>query len=326
MVVIAVGEARNADHSVSPAAAGTMGRVTRRVLVKLVVAAGIAAAGWLLAGALGGGTASADDSPLDIGHSPSHIQRTAKGDKQPQGPGLVGTLTGGVVNPVVGTVGNVTGTVTGALPQPLGTTLQNTVTKVTGTVTAATGQLAATADGLVRPIAGGLVQPIVDQVVAPVIKPVTTVLTPAPAHRSTKPAVPAAPSAPTSPATPPAAPAQPPAPQAAATQTEPATVVVKDAALHQASARTAAQLTDDVQRSAVHADGKSGQPAPLPDLPGGDSGTATPAHDNGGTGKSAPEGTSSVATASRFTSPGLSTGHALDDNSREAALPTTSPD
>lgn len=347
MVVIAVSQAGNEHDAGSPAgieaAAHTdTGGISgdfpakRGFLVKLLVAAGIAIAGWLLAGAFGGATASADDCQCETGHALTQPQRESDSDQdsnEQKQQGLVGTLTGNVVDPLVTTVTGVTGTVTSALPKPLGATVQQTLTTVTGTVTAVTDQVAATTDAIVAPVAGKLVQPIVDKVVAPatdaVVTPVTNTLSP---HRGTTdpgtgsgtPARQVAPSVPAS--SPPATPAEPAAHQTAPARAEQATVVVKAGANRPAPAKTASQPDNAAEYSTVHATGQDNLPAPAPGLPGSQLANFVPTQDNGSNTKSPLGAIGAVTGAPQLTPAGLSIGHALDDNSREAALPTTSPD
>ncbi|TNC28514.1 hypothetical protein [Amycolatopsis alkalitolerans] len=244
---------------------------------KLLAAAGFAFAGWLVAGLLGGLTASADETPQ--GTEPTLAGQVT----QAQG-GLLGGLLTTTVSTVEHTVDALTSTVTA--------TVQTVTTTVTETTTT-------------------------------VVQPVTAALAPAPAapapkqHATTKQTRAAS--------APPKAVSTPPAPKPAPVPDRQAAVVTQPSLEHPqpprpaAAPSTPAPVTEHVVRA------KNPLPVP-PSAPGGQACSAVAAHDGGGNTKHPLAVLTTRSGIAALAPIGVPRRDAHAGNSREAALPTTSPD
>lgn len=271
--------------------------------VKVLLAAGFAVAGWVVASLLGGLTASADDTPQADPHpAKEHAHAPAPGG------GLLGGLVGGTVNTLVGTVDQVTTTVTG--------TLSTTVTGTVGTLTGTVGNLTSTVGNLTNTVTAttdAVIQPVTSTLIAP---------TPSVAkQQQTTKAQTRIETVPQS-AAPAVAPTPPPAPAPAL----PATVTAQQPLKHKqtTSPAVAPKTQQPVSDQLVQA--KKGQPAPSPNDPGGQFCNAVAAHDGGGNTKHALAILGARSGIAQLASIGVPRQVTQVDNSRDAALPTTSPD
>jgi outer membrane biosynthesis protein TonB len=249
--------------------------------VKVLLAAGFAVAGWLVAGLLGGLTASADEIPQDDQPLPAkhHEHAPAQG-------GLLGGLVGTTVTTLVGTVDQVTTTVT---------TTVSTVTTTVDTLTTA----------VVQPVTSTLVAPITTapkQHETTVTKPQTRMET---VPQQAAPAV-----------TP--APLPAPAPAVPGTAQQP----VKHKQLP--SPRVTPKTQQPVSEHLVQA--KSSRPGPAPSAPDDQLCSAVAAHDGGGNTKHPLAILGARTGVAQLASIGVPRRPTQVDNSRDAALPTTSPD
>ncbi len=263
---------------------------------RVLVAAGLAAAGWLLAGLLGGPAASADELPQ--GGEPDTSEHA-------QQRGLLGGLLGGTLDTLTNTVEQVT------------STLQTTVTAVTQTVGGLTTAVTETTNAVVQPVTETLRAPV----------------TTTPKHQDTENTRETGESAVQTRIEREPEPVRAEAPAPERTVSAPATPAVASAPEeHQVRHRehpvapAPGPRTEQapVADHTVHAD--RDVPAPVPSGPAGQVCGVAPAHDGGsgskhplailGTGVVTPE-LSPAGIAPRPTSTG---------GSRDAALPTTSPD
>lgn len=259
--------------------------------VKVLVTAGFAVAAWFVAGLIGSLTASADEAPLGDQHTPAE---TTYHQKSPQQRGLLGGMLDTTLTTLTSTVDQVTTTVNTTLG-----TVTNTVDTLTTTVTETTNT---------------------------VLQPVTATLAP-PAPAAPKQQEPTETAAGSQTrietVSPKPAPVVPPAPQPAPAQ--PVTVVPQQTVEHKQPQPTAAPY-QPATVSAHLAQPKDRHPAPLPSVPGGQSCSAVAAHDSGGNSKHPLAILDARAGATPLASIGVPRRHAQVDNSRDAALPTTSPD
>lgn len=254
--------------------------------VKVLVAAGFAVAAWLVAGLLGSLTASADEAPLGDQHTPAE---TTHHQKPPQQGGLLGGLLDTTLTTLVSTVEQTVNTTLG--------TVTNTVDTLTTTVTETTNT---------------------------VLQPVTATLAP-PAPATTKQQEPTESGATRQTrietVSPEPAPVVPPAPQPA----QPVTVVPQQIVKYKLPPPAAAPY-QPATVSAPIAQPEDRHPAPLPSAPGGQSCSAVAAHDSGGNTKHPLAILGARSGAAQLASIGVPRRHAQVDNSRDAALPATSPD
>ncbi|NKQ55063.1 hypothetical protein HFP15_19455 [Amycolatopsis sp. K13G38] len=260
---------------------------TMPLWAKLMLTAGFAVAGWLLAAALGASTASADEPS-------GHDTTTAP---QPGPARGLGQLVGGTLNTVPGTVDTV-----------LGTTL-STVQTVTGVVTATT-------QTVVTPVVETVVRPATDAVAA-VTAPATkqkTVTTetradvtraPVVVHETGKPAV--------------AAPAQ-----AAPAPSTP--IAHREAAVPKPSHARRAPAVPPVSAITNPVRIRDEAPVPAPVQPQGQTCGVTVSHDNGGNSKNQPAILTTRAASADLLLAGTPRRATFLDSGRDPALPTTSPD
>ncbi|TVT25697.1 hypothetical protein LWP59_01820 [Amycolatopsis acidiphila] len=258
---------------------------------KVLLAAGFAVAGWLFAGLLGGLTASADEAPQGDQYTPAkhHEHAPAQG-------GLLGGLLDTTLTTLVSTVDQVT------------TTVNTTVNTVTSSVDTLTTTVTATTDAVVQPVASTLIAPLTS---APKQQETTaSTVTKTETRIATVPqeTVPAAAPAPRS------APAL------------PATVVAEQPVKHDQLPSPAVAPKTQAPASDHLVQAKNNQPVPAPSAPGGQSCSAVAAHDGGGNSKHSPAILGARTGVAQLASIGVPRRHAQVDNSRDAALPTTSPD
>lgn len=257
---------------------------------KVLLAAGFAVAGWIFAGLLGGLTASADEIPQNEPHHPA--KHREHGHEQR---GLLGGLVPTTLTSLVGTVDQVASTVT------------TTVNTVTSTVDTLTTTVTTTTTAVVQPIVGGFVPPTT----VPKLHPGTGGT--APTRVATAPQPQPAPVARSAPQTTPA-------------PALPVTVAVQQPVKNKQLLSRAVAPRAQQPVSEQLFQGKKNGPAPVPSAPDGQSCTAVAAHDGGGNTKHPLAIFGMRAGAPRVASIGLPRRHTQLDNSRDAALPTTSPD
>jgi hypothetical protein len=260
--------------------------------VNVLLAAAFAVTGWLVAGLFGGLAASADETPQGDHHPPAE---TKHHHAAPHQSGLLGGLLDTTLTTLVSTVDQVTATVT--------TTVNTTVSTVTSTVDTVTTTVTTTANAVVQPVTSTLVAPVTtatkQQETTAATQTRSETVSPEPA--------------------PVVAPALPPAPVPA----QPATLGPQQAVKHK-QPRPAAHPQATVSEQVLQA--KDTQPTPLPSSPGGPSCTAVAAHDGGSNTKHPLAILGAGTGVAQLASIGIPRRHAQVDNSRDAALPTTSPD